>query len=217
MHGDGHLSEVDLVNKKTGQRRTIPSAGAVQLHRCGAADRLAAGGGRAGRQGLRADGGSPGAVAALVAAAAAVPAGDQPRRRVRGGGRAFRLGQARRLGSRRGIDGSSVRSRVPEGNVTSVRPTDAPSGVVKHDASSHQANEAAGLKTWCLEGTNTSSSHLWHRGAGGFNKTHSLVAPNCELGSDPAECHPILLPHITAHSPLLCERRNATHFLATNH
>ena len=27
MRGDGHLSEVELVNKKTGQRRTIPAPG----------------------------------------------------------------------------------------------------------------------------------------------------------------------------------------------
>ena len=118
MRGDGHLSEVELVNKKTGEKRTIATPGAVQLHRGGAANRLAAAGGRAGRQGLRADGGGPGAVAALVAPAAAVPAGDQPRRRVRGGGRAFRLGQARRLGGRRGVDGGPVRPRIPEGNVT---------------------------------------------------------------------------------------------------
>src|SRR5207248_1920988 len=82
----------------------------------GGADRLAAGGGGAGRPGLRADRGGPGAVAALVAAAAAVPAGNQPRRRVRGGGRAVRLGEAGRRGGRRGGDGGPVRPRVPEGN-----------------------------------------------------------------------------------------------------
>src|SRR5207237_1185451 len=98
-----------------------PGAGAVQLHRGGAADRLAAAGSRAGRQGLRADGGGPGAVAALVAPAAAVPLGDQPHRRVRGGRRALRLGQAGRLGSRRGGDGGPVRPRVPEGNVTTPK------------------------------------------------------------------------------------------------
>ena len=118
MRGDGRLSEVELVNKKTGDKRTVSVAGPVQLYRGGAANRLAAAGGRAGRQGLCADGAGPGDVAALVAPAAALPAGDQPRWRVRGGGRTLRLGQARRLGGRRGSDGGSVRPRIPEGNVT---------------------------------------------------------------------------------------------------
>ena len=42
MHGDNYLSEVEIVNKKTGEVRTMQDAGAVQLHRGGAADRLAA-------------------------------------------------------------------------------------------------------------------------------------------------------------------------------
>ena len=60
--------------------------------------------------------------AALDRPAAAVPAGDQPPRRVRRRGRAVRLGQARRLGRRRGGDGGPVRPRVPEGNVSPELP-----------------------------------------------------------------------------------------------
>ena len=42
MSGDDHLGEVELVNNKTGEVRTLQDPGAVQLHRGGAADRLAA-------------------------------------------------------------------------------------------------------------------------------------------------------------------------------
>ena len=55
MHGDDYLGAVEVVNNKTGEVRTLRDAGPVQLHRGGAADRLAAPGDRAGRQGLRPD------------------------------------------------------------------------------------------------------------------------------------------------------------------
>ena len=119
MSGDGHLGEVELVNNKTGEVRTHQDPGAVQLHRGGAADRLAA---RRRSSGTPRGSSGPGRTLAQsphwTAPAAAVPAGDQPPRRVRRRGRALRLGQARRLGRRRGGDGGPVRARVPEGNVT---------------------------------------------------------------------------------------------------
>ena len=65
MSGDGHLGEVELVNNKTGRGADAEDAGAVQLHRGGAADRLAAAGDREGRQGVRPDRAGPGAVAPL--------------------------------------------------------------------------------------------------------------------------------------------------------
>ena len=49
MHGDGHLAAVEIVNAKTGEERTVRDAGGLQLHRRGAADRLAAAGDRDGR------------------------------------------------------------------------------------------------------------------------------------------------------------------------
>ena len=93
-------------------------AGGVQLHRGRAADRLAAAGDRAGRQGVRTDRAGPRPIAPLDGAAPAVPAGGQPPRRIRRGGRAVRLGQAGRFRGRRGGDGGAVRPRVSEGSET---------------------------------------------------------------------------------------------------
>ena len=53
MYGDGISRAVEIVNNKTGEARTSRHAGAVQLHRRGAAHRLAAAGDREGRQGVR--------------------------------------------------------------------------------------------------------------------------------------------------------------------
>ena len=118
MSGDGHLSEVELVNNKTGEVRTLKTPALFSF--IGAVPRTdwlppeierdAKGFVRTGPALAQ----SP----HWTAPAAAVPAGDQPPRRVRRRGRAFRLGQARRLGRRRGVDGGPVRPRVPEGNVT---------------------------------------------------------------------------------------------------
>src|SRR5882724_6595777 len=82
--------------------------GALQLHRGGAVHRLAAAGDRARRQGVRPHRSRPGGVPPLDRPAAAVPPGDQPPRRVRRRRRALRLGQARRLGGRRGVDGGPI-------------------------------------------------------------------------------------------------------------
>ena len=46
MHGDGHLAAVEIVNNKTGRGADAADPGAVQLHRRGAAHRLAAAGDR---------------------------------------------------------------------------------------------------------------------------------------------------------------------------
>ena len=110
MNGDGHLGAVEIVNNKTGRSANGGNAGGVQLHRGGAEDRLAAPGDRERRQGVCPDRAGAGTVPTLDRAAAAVPAGDQPPRRVRRWGRAVRLGQARRLGRRRGCDGRPVRA-----------------------------------------------------------------------------------------------------------
>ncbi len=64
MHGDDHLTAIDIVNNKTGEARTVETPGGVQLHRGRAADRLAAPGDRERRQGLRAD--RPGAGSVLT-------------------------------------------------------------------------------------------------------------------------------------------------------
>ena len=77
-----------------------------------AADRLAPPGDREGREGIRADRGLPGEFRGVDGTSAAPPAGDQPPRRLRRGRRPVRLGQARRLGRRRGVDGGPVRARI---------------------------------------------------------------------------------------------------------
>ena len=117
LNGDGCLTSVELVNNKTGETRTIQDARAVQLHRGDSAVRLDTPRDRAGRQGLRPDGPDRGPVPPLDREAAAVPAGDQPPRRVRRRRRAGRLDQARRLGRRRGSDDGPVRARVLESDV----------------------------------------------------------------------------------------------------
>ena len=114
--GDGYLTSVELIDNKTGETRTI-RARAVQLHRSDSTLRLDTPRDRAGRQGLCPDGPGRGAVPPLDREAAAVPAGDQPPRRVRRWGRAGRLDQARRLGRRRGSDDGPVRARVLERDV----------------------------------------------------------------------------------------------------
>src|SRR5439155_1245386 len=61
----------------------------VQLHRRGAADRLAARGSGERRQGVCPDRPGGGQISPLEQASAAIPAGDQPARRFRRGGRAL--------------------------------------------------------------------------------------------------------------------------------
>ena len=105
------------------RRATLKIAGALQLHRRGAADRLAAPGDRAGRQGVRPHRagawrspptGTRGAQPFLLETSrpGVFAAGD-----VR-----VRLDQARRLGRRRGGDGGPVRPRVLEGTVSPELP-----------------------------------------------------------------------------------------------
>ena len=121
MHGDGHLSAVELVNKKTGEVRTIQTPALFSF--IGAVPRTdwLPGGDREGREGVRPDGDGPGAGPPPGQRPESVPAGDQPARRVRRGRRAVRLGQAGRLGRRRGVDGRPVRARVPQGERRSGR------------------------------------------------------------------------------------------------
>ena len=120
MHGDGHLSAVEIVNNKTGEVRTVETPAVFSF--IGAVPRtdwlppeI-----ETDAKGFVRTGPAAGAVAALDRPAAAVPAGDQPPRRVRRRGRAVRLGQARRLGRRRGRDGGPVRPRVPQSRVRPV-------------------------------------------------------------------------------------------------
>ena len=62
MHGDGHLGEVEIVNNKTGEERTIETPALFSF--IGAVPRTdwLPAGDRAGRQGVRPDRGRPGAV-----------------------------------------------------------------------------------------------------------------------------------------------------------
>ena len=110
-----HLGRAD--QQQDGGDEDDTNARAVQLHRGDSAVRLDTPRDRAGRQGLRPDGPDRGPVPPLDRDAAAVPAGDQPPRRVRRRRRAGRLDQARRLGRRRGSDDGPVRARVLESDV----------------------------------------------------------------------------------------------------
>ena len=65
MRGDRCLREVEVVNSKTGEVRDDQDPRAVQLHRRGAADRVAPAGDREGREGVRPDGAGAGEIAAL--------------------------------------------------------------------------------------------------------------------------------------------------------
>ena len=101
----GGWSTCSLRDRRTG-RRVGPGRGAVRPHRRRAAHRLApdrlaprpAGFVLTGRTST-----------GLAAGAGAVPAGDEHARRVRGRRRPARLGQAGRLGGRRGLDRASSR------------------------------------------------------------------------------------------------------------
>ena len=115
MHGDGHLERgrdrQQQDRARSGRwrpRRVFSFIGAVPR-----TDWLPPEIERDAKGFVRTGAGS-GAVPALDRRAAAVPAGDQPPRRVRRRRRAVRLGQARRLGRRRGRDGGPVRARVPQ-------------------------------------------------------------------------------------------------------
>ena len=117
MHGDGHLTAVEIVNNKTGEERTVETPAVFSF--IGAVPRTDWLPPEIERdaKGFVQTGPALATVPALDRAAAAVPAGDQPPRRVRRRRRALRLGQARRLGRRRGRDGRPVRARVSEGDV----------------------------------------------------------------------------------------------------
>ena len=117
MHGDGRLSEVELVNKKTGETRTIKTPALFSF--IGAMPRTDWLPPEIERddKGFVRTGPALAQSPHWTAPAAAVPAGDQPPRRVRRRRRALRLGQARRLGRRRGSDGGPVRARILEGDV----------------------------------------------------------------------------------------------------
>ncbi len=116
MHGDGYLELGRAREPEDGRGADHPDPGTVQLHRGGAADRLAARRDRAGREGVHPDGDGPGAGPPPGQRPESVPAGDQPARRVRRRRRAIRLDQAGRVGRRRGGDGRPVRARVPQGD-----------------------------------------------------------------------------------------------------
>ena len=115
MSGEGHLGEVELVNNKSGEVRRLRTPALFSF--IGAAPRTdwlppeierdAKGFVRTGPALAR----SP----HWTRRRAAVPAGGQPPRRIRRGGRAVRLGQAGRFRGRRGGDGGAVRPRVSEG------------------------------------------------------------------------------------------------------
>ncbi len=106
--------------RQDGRGADAAGRGPLQLHRRGAADRLAAPGDRAGRQGLRPDRAGSCRLRPLGLEATALPPRDQPPRRLRRRGRPVRLDQAGRLGRRRGGDGGPVRPRIHEGTLIPV-------------------------------------------------------------------------------------------------
>ena len=117
MTGDDHLARVELLNCKTGEKRTIETPALFSF--IGATPRtdwlppeI-----ETRREAVRPDGAVAGAIRTHDGEAPAVPARDEPAGRVRRRGRALRLSQARRLGRRRGLDGRPVRARVLEGDV----------------------------------------------------------------------------------------------------
>ena len=118
MHGDGHL---ELGRDRQQQDRA--RSGRWRRRRCSASSGRCRGPTGCPRRSRGTPRGSSGpgrrwrSRRYWTAPAAAVPAGDQPARGVRRRRRAVRLGQARRLGRRRGRDGGPVRARVPQGDV----------------------------------------------------------------------------------------------------
>ncbi len=118
MSGDRCLREVEVVNNKTGEARTIKTPALFSF--IGATPRtdwlppeI-----EKDEKGFVRTGAVPGEFRGVDGTSAALPAGDQPPRRLRRGRRPVRLGQARRLGRRRGVDGGPVRARISEGDVT---------------------------------------------------------------------------------------------------
>ena len=115
MRGDGRLGEVELVNKKTGEKRTSRRRACSALSAAvPRTDWLPPEVERDAKGFVRT--GAALAMSPHWAGAAALPAGDQP-------GGVFAAGDVparsnSRLRGRRGSDGGSVRPRVPEGNVT---------------------------------------------------------------------------------------------------
>lgn len=114
VSGEEALNEVELVNRKTGEGWTI-RVPAVQLHRGGAADRLAPARDRARREAIRPHGAGTGPVDSLDGPPAAVLSRNQPARRLRRGRRTLGLGQARCIGRGRRLDGRPARARVSSG------------------------------------------------------------------------------------------------------
>ena len=115
--GHTHLRSAELVNSKTGEQRTVQVQGVFSF--IGAdprtawlpeeIERDAKGFVRTGPDVAQSPPGSSGAPA--------VPAGDQPARRVRRRRRAVGLGEAGGLGSGRRVDGGAVRARTVKTHV----------------------------------------------------------------------------------------------------
>ena len=121
MSGDGHLGSVEIVNEKTGHERTVETPAVFSF--IGAVPRTDWLPPEIERdaEGFIRTGAALAQSPHWTTPAAAVLAGDQPPRSVRGRRRAVGLGQARRLGRRRGLDGRPVRPRVSQGDVTGAR------------------------------------------------------------------------------------------------
>ena len=117
LRGNGHLRVADIANERTGQARSVETAAVFSF--IGAVPRTEwlPAGDRAGCRGIHPDRRRARPVSPLDEPPAPVPAGDQPAGRLRGGRRPLGLGQARRLGRRRGLDGDPVRPRGAQGAV----------------------------------------------------------------------------------------------------
>ena len=119
MDGEGgHLRSVDIVNRQTGEERTVITSGVFSF--IGAVPRTDWTRGRLetdARGFIRTGSGSDPPRHAGTPTRA-VPAGDQPGRRFRRRRRAGRVGQTRRISRRRRIDVGTVRPRASQGELT---------------------------------------------------------------------------------------------------
>ena len=131
MSGDLRLTTIEIVNSKTGQTQVLDVCGCSSASSvpCRGPTGWPQEGDRNRLKGVRSQHrAGPGPVAYLGREAATVSARNQPAGRVRGRAGALRLGQTRRVGRRRGSDGSPVRARVSEGDVMQISSKPPPAG-----------------------------------------------------------------------------------------
>ena len=118
MSGDGYLSSVEILNKKTGEKRTLKTPALFSFIGATPADRLAAARDRERRKEFCPDRNHPDRIASLETETPTVPARDQPSRRLRRRRRPLRLRQTRRLRRRRRLHVRPICPRIPERDVS---------------------------------------------------------------------------------------------------